>query len=98
MLKSIVLSVLAIGLLALGLVGLVIPIIPGVLLLIAAAFVASAASPVVRDRLQRNPLLRRAHRRWHASAGLGLFDRLKLAFWLGADAAVDVVPGARRRR
>jgi uncharacterized membrane protein YbaN (DUF454 family) len=68
-----------------------------VLLLIAAALCASAASPAVRDRLHRHPTMRRVHRRWYASEGLNLRDRAKLAFWLGADAMADVVPGRRGR-
>ncbi len=97
MLKSILMSVMTLALLALGLIGLVIPVIPGVLFLFAAALCASAASPAVRARLHRNPSMRRAHRRWRASEGLALFDRLKLAFWLGADAMVDRLQGIRRR-
>lgn len=31
-------------------------------------------------------------------AGMAWFDRLKLAFWLGADTLVDGLPGTRRRR
>jgi uncharacterized membrane protein YbaN (DUF454 family) len=98
MLKSILLSLVALSLLVLGLIGLVIPVIPGVFLLIGAACCASAASPAVRERLHRNPTMRRAHLRWRASEGLALSDRLKLVFWLGADAMVDRVPGTGRRR
>ena len=97
MLKSMLLSVAALALLVFGLIGLVIPVIPGVALLIAAAFCASAASPALRNRLQRNPTMRRTHRRWQASQGLGVVERLKLAFWLGADAVSDHLPRVRRR-
>lgn len=98
MLKTIALSLAAVGLLILGLIGLVIPVLPGVLLLFAAAFCASAASPAIRERLQRNPGMRRAHRHWLASRGLALPQRLKLAFWLGADAMTAGVTGSRRHR
>ena len=98
MLKSILLSVATFALLVLGLIGLVIPVIPGVLLLIGAAFCASAASPRVREYLHRNPTMRRAHRRWRASEGLGIIDRLKLALWLGADTMANSIPGTRRQR
>jgi uncharacterized membrane protein YbaN (DUF454 family) len=98
MLKSILLSVAAVGLLVLGLIGLVIPVIPGVLLLVGAAFCASAASPRVREQLHRNPTMRRVHRRWHASEGLGIIDRLKLALWLGADTVASSIPGTRHQR
>jgi len=98
MLKSILLYVTAVGLLVLGLIGLVIPVIPGVLLLIGAAFCASAASPRVRERLHRIPTMRRVHRRWHASEGLGIIDRLKLALRLGADTMASSIPGTGRRR
>jgi len=97
MLKSILLSAAAFALFVLGLIGLLIPVLPGVLLLIAAALCASAVSPAVRDHLHRHPTMRRVHRRWHASEGLHLLDRAKLAFWLSVDAMADVVPGRRGR-
>jgi uncharacterized membrane protein YbaN (DUF454 family) len=97
MLKSILWSMASLSLLLVGLIGLVIPVLPGVLLLVAAAFCASAASPAIRDRLHRHPLIGRAHRRWSASRGLAMFDRLKLASWLGAQIMVDAAHGRPRR-
>lgn len=94
MLKTILLSMTTIVLLILGLVGLLVPVLPGVLLLLGAAFCASAVSPVVRRRLHRNPVLRRFHHRWQVSQGLALCDRLKLMFWLSADTAI----GSLRRQ
>jgi uncharacterized membrane protein YbaN (DUF454 family) len=98
MIKSIVMSAMTLALLLIGLVGLVIPVIPGVAFLFAAALCAASVSPGARARLYRSPRIRRAHQRWHTSAGMAWFDRLKLAFWLGADTMVDGLPGTRRRR
>ncbi|MCZ6712192.1 MAG: DUF454 family protein [Gammaproteobacteria bacterium] len=98
MLKSIVMSVMTLALLLLGLIGLVVPVIPGVLFLFASALCAASVSPGARARLYRSTHIRRAHQRWSASAGMAWFDRVKLAFWLGAEAMADMIPGARRRR
>ena len=94
MIKRILLFALTFVFLALGLVGLLIPILPGVLFLVAAAVCISAASPRVRRQLDANPQVRRWRRHWEAGEGLSLLKRSQLAFWLSADTAVKTV---RRR-
>ncbi len=95
MLKRFILYILAAGFLVLGLVGLVIPIIPGVLFLLLAALCASSASPLIAEKFQRNRHWRRYQRHWQHSEGMTVFQRSRLAFWLTARALVE---GARRPR
>jgi len=85
-------------LLALGILGLLLPFLPGVFFLVGAVICLSLASPRLADRCHRHPALARWHRRWHASAGLPGWQRGRLAFWLTADAAVDTVRRAAGRR
>ncbi len=76
---------------ALGLIGLLIPIIPGVLFLALAVICFSAASPRMQRRLERHPSWRGWQARWRESEGLPLFRRWQLAFWLWADATLKTV-------
>jgi uncharacterized membrane protein YbaN (DUF454 family) len=82
---------LGICLLILGLVGLVVPVLPGILFLALAAICFSAMSPKFATRLQRHPTWRGWQRRWAGSSGLPLFHRLRLAFWLAADATLNTL-------
>ena len=88
MMKRTALFALAIGFAALGLIGLVIPIIPGVLFLMLAAICASLASDRVHQKFSANPRYRRWRHRWDASEGLSPMNRAKLAFWLSLDSTV----------
>ncbi|MEZ5550717.1 MAG: DUF454 family protein [Pseudomonadales bacterium] len=72
---------------ALGLIGLVIPILPGVLFLGVALLCAASVLPQLAHRLNRYPAWRDWHMRWRAGAQLPFAARLKLAFWLSAEAA-----------
>jgi uncharacterized membrane protein YbaN (DUF454 family) len=82
---------LGICLLMLGLVGLVVPILPGILFLALAAVSFSAMSPKFQNRLQRHPTWRGWQRRWAGSRGLPLFHRFRLAFWLTAEATLNML-------
>ena len=75
----------------LGLIGLVIPILPGVLFLILAAVCFSATSPKFQARLERHPAWRGWRLRWRESRGLPLIRRLQLAFWLTAEATTNAL-------
>ena len=75
----------------LGLIGLVLPVIPGVLFLVLAVLCFSAASPRLQRRLERHPTYRGWQTRWHASSGLPFYRRWQLAFWLWADATLKTV-------
>ena len=86
MLRKLFLLLAGVVLMLLGLVGLVLPLMPGVLLLVGAAVCFSLVSPRFRgnmeSRLSSHPRYRRALRRWRRSQGLAPWPRLQLAFWL----------------
>lgn len=92
MLRKIILLLAGSMLAVLGLAGLVLPVLPGVLLLLAAVICFAAASRRVEAglhrHLQRNPQWQLAWRRWRASRGLPALTRLRLAFWLMLDGLV----------
>ena len=94
MMKQTLLYLLAIVFAAVGVVGLLIPVIPGVLFLLLAAACVSLASDRVHRKFSSNPGYRRWRQRWEASAGLSPFNRAKLAFWLTIDSTI----AATRRR
>ena len=102
MLRKILLLGAGLLLTLLGLAGLVLPLVPGLLLLAAAAGCFSLASPRFHDeltrRLSRYPRYRAATRRWHAARGLRPADRLKLALWLALEGASAWVPRPFRTR
>jgi uncharacterized membrane protein YbaN (DUF454 family) len=91
MIKRAILMCLGAFLLVLGLIGLVIPILPGVLFLVLAAVCFSATSPKFQARLERHPAWRGWRLRWRESRGLPLIRRIQLAFWLTAEAASNVI-------
>ena len=72
----------------LGLIGLVVPILPGILFLALAAVCFSATSERFHSRLERHPAWRGWRLRWRESRGLPLLRRLQLAFWLTAEAVM----------
>ena len=87
MIRKLLLLVAGLALAVLGLIGLVLPVLPGVLFLVAAAFCLSLASQRLRHRidgqLERHPRVQRARRRWEAGRSLPVRQRLRLGFWLG---------------
>lgn len=97
MIRKFLLLSVGVGLLLLGLVGLVLPVLPGVLLLAAAAGCFSLASNRFRRtlelRLARHPRYRAALRRWQAARGLSPWRRAQLGFWL---TAASLLPAGRR--
>jgi hypothetical protein len=86
MLRKLLLTMAGLALAVLGVIGLVLPLMPGVILLVGAAACWSLASRRFRmrleQRLHRHPRGRLALRRWRAGSGLPAWRRLKLAFWL----------------
>ena len=69
-----------IGLLALGLIGIVLPILPGIPLLIAGAFLVACNRPGLRRRLWQHERIRPWVERIEAAdaTGLAMFDRVRL--------------------
>jgi len=97
MIRKLLLLVAGLALAVLGLIGLVLPVLPGLLFLAAAAFCLSLASQRLRHRidghLAGNRRLQRARRRWEAGRSLPVWQRLRLGFWLTLAA---LLPASRR--
>jgi uncharacterized protein len=97
MLRKVVLITLGAALTVLGLVGLLLPVLPGVLLLIAAAACFSVASRRFRirleQRLEKHPRHRQTLRRWQSSRDLPTWQRAQLACWLTLG---SLLPESRR--
>jgi uncharacterized membrane protein YbaN (DUF454 family) len=91
MLKRTGLAVLAIVFTGIGLIGLIVPILPGFPFLILAAVCVSALSPRFERRLARHPAWRGWSLRWRESRGWPLYRRFQLAFWLSAEAVMRAV-------
>lgn len=90
---------LAIALLLLGIVGLIVPILPGLPLLVAAALLFAANAPGLRRRILRAPRIERMGSRlgrpFHTPAadGLTAWQRAKLRMLTGL---ARVLPKRRR--
>ena len=70
--------------LGLGLIGLVLPIIPGLLFLLLALLMLSRVSRRFAFLVNRNSALRRALRRLRHAKTLAPVDLLRLSFWVTA--------------
>ena len=86
---------LAIGAVAtdLGLVGILIPILPGFLFFAVAALCFVGASDSLQRRLRRSPRFRPYFERYDRAEGLSEFERVKLAAWLSVS---PLFPGKGR--
>lgn len=91
MIKRALLIFLGSGFVVLGLIGLVIPILPGVLFLAMAAVCFTATSARFQARLKRHPTWRGWQLRWRESRGLPLLRRFQLLFWLTAEATTNAL-------
>lgn len=82
---------LALGgvLLLLGLVGLVIPIIPGIIFLFLAALVLSKVSRRVRAFTDSHPGMQQIRARMQRAEQVDWVDRIRLAGWMGLEALVQ---------
>tara|TARA_R100001039_G_C1847592_1_gene107692 strand:+ start:421 stop:771 length:351 start_codon:yes stop_codon:yes gene_type:complete len=101
--KVIALVVIA-GFVLIGIIGLVLPIIPGVLFLFLAALLLTRVSRRASVYAHNHPWFRKQLQSWRASAGLSWGQRARLSFWVaakalvqGMGAAVNRVGRARRR-
>ena len=86
------------ALLAFAFVGFLVPILPGLVFLIPALLCFVAISPALGRWLDRNPVWRTGHAKWRRGAGLPLGRRIKLMFWLGADASLRAARSALSSR
>lgn len=92
--KFVILLFAGCGFFALGLLGLVLPIFPGFIFLLAAAACFASLSPKLREKLSKHPRLRRFFNRLESGAHLHWGTRIKLAFWASLEA---VNPKQRHR-
>ena len=72
--------------LVIGVIGLLVPIIPGVLFLAVAAVAFVGASSRLQRQLRRSRRFRPYFERYDAAHGLTEFERFKLAGWLSMSA------------
>lgn len=93
-LGRVLLLLLAAFLLLLGVIGLLLPIIPGIVFLGLAALVLARLSTRFADYLQDHPHYRRWHDLRRSSAALNWSQRCKLALLLGARSIVNTLDGA----
>ncbi|MEX0619294.1 MAG: DUF454 family protein [Pseudohongiellaceae bacterium] len=77
------------GLLVIGMLGLILPIIPGLLFLFIAALLLTRVSRRFAAAAEKHPGLARPLRFWRTAGGLSVPQRLRLAFWVVAKATVN---------
>ena len=83
--------VLFLVLVGLGLLGLVLPVIPGLLFLLLALYVLTRLSRRFAFIANRNSWLRRALRRVAHARTLPPIDLLRLTFWVSARGALNII-------
>ena len=66
---------------ALGILGLLIPVIPGLIFLLAAALIAARYFPALESRLHRNRYSAECMRLSNSFFNLDIWDRARLCFW-----------------
>ena len=92
--KHIALTIIGTVCLALGALGLIVPLIPGFLFLLIAAAAFAQLFPSVRRRLDRHPRMNRFFQRVDASEPLGLLDQMKMTVL----ASIEAITQPTRRR
>ena len=75
--------------LVLGIIGLILPVIPGLLFLALAVIFASKLSRRVAKWANQSPLYQRWSKHQKSVDALSISQRLKLAFWVGAKYTVE---------
>ena len=89
--QKLVYLVIGVICLMLGVVGLIIPIIPGVLFLMAAVYLLSRGSKRIHEFTKNDPRLSKIHRRMDQFGEVDAKSRIQLAGWMVADAAATTV-------
>ncbi len=89
MLKRLLLICLGTFFLVFGIIGLFIPVLPGILLLIGAAACFSSVSSPFNRWLRQNRRVQHWQSRWQSSAELPMLKRIQLVFWMSAESIVD---------
>ncbi len=75
--------------LVVGIIGIVLPVIPGVLFLLLALWLIAKASRRAAAYLEQHPGWRKQQRFWGRTRYLALHERLQLSCWLAVKAVVD---------
>jgi uncharacterized membrane protein YbaN (DUF454 family) len=88
---KIVACALVLALVVVGVIGLVVPIIPGLLFLAIAAFVAAKRFPSVDAQLRRSRTLREYLDKAQRASTLGLPAKVQLAAWFFVKTFIDGV-------
>jgi uncharacterized membrane protein YbaN (DUF454 family) len=87
LLQQLLIGAAGVALTVLGILGLLVPVMPGLMFLAGAVLCFSLVSPAFKARvgvhLFRQPGYRLARRRWNAGLGLPPVQRLRLAVWTG---------------
>ncbi len=84
--------------LILGVIGLILPVIPGLLFLALAVIFASKLSRRVAAWANQSPLFQHWSKHQKSMGALSMSQRLKLAFWVSAKYAVDALTSLTRGR
>jgi uncharacterized membrane protein YbaN (DUF454 family) len=90
-LQKLVYLIIGVACLMLGVIGLVIPIIPGVLFLMAALYLLSRGSRRIKKLTEQSPRVLLMRQRIDQFGEINVTDRVKLAGWMTMDAAVKSV-------
>lgn len=77
--------------LAVGIVGLLLPVIPGLLFLLIAAMLAARLSPALDRRLRKYPQMRRYLDSGHGFLELNWREKIRFIFWLILKVAIDLL-------
>lgn len=93
-------KVLSFGFIALfivlGVIGILLPILPGLLFLFIAALIASRHYPALAFCLERNRYSRRAMRYSNSFMELDVWDKVRLGFWATVRITLDGIHLAAR--
>ncbi len=79
---KILFTVVALFCVMVGLIGLILPVIPGVVFLIVAVLLLSRVSPRLARWVRQKPEMNRAQNRFDAMGRLNWGERVRLCFWM----------------
>lgn len=83
--------VLFLVLVAIGILGIVLPILPGIPFLIVAAIIASRHIPALERYLQQHPYTAKSLRQSRRFSGLTLWAKIRFCCWAFLQMAVDCI-------
>jgi|TARA_Y100000310_G_scaffold332478_1_gene408143 hypothetical protein len=87
---KIMFTVVAMLCVVVGLVGLILPIIPGLLFLIVAVLLLARVSPKLARWVRRRPAMNRAQNRFDAMGQMNWGERIGLCFWMAMSGILQV--------